>query len=492
MRGLKVLIKKKVTLLLITVMVILSLFAFGGNITNGSYNSTAEYVQNFSLSVNNSSQNHSPPILEDVPTAMHYSNHTKTPYSLPEYSYTNNQADTSKLFHYAGEPAPMGIVDYGLSTTAALGHSYDAFTYSTSEFLGKVKINSLLTLGNASVGNSMSIQLNAMLVFNNSGKQYDYWIQDFAILDTSSKYITLENNIWNSSWPGSYIHNSTISGNGSVHGSTPDQGTYYSDDSMLPGSGVDLKFPAAVSLEVVSFETPTNQPAVSFRYDDGFGWQTYDTVTFKFAHTTLNKGFVVDGNRSTPGRLDYDAEFVLCGPDLGYTTSVVSCNVDLQLEFWNGFNFQAVKNAFDFGSDTSETISNVTVSNEHFTGNGSLFAEVTKGNGSLQEIYNYQDVSILIISSLFPSGTVTIVDQNYNFNQSKLILTLWPGEYTIELTANFLTTHTQWSTAITLSSGEDLSISLPTFSIYDTATIVIFISGVAILATILVIKRRKK
>jgi len=134
-------------------------------------------------------------------------------------SKMNGTVNGALLFDYVREPAPMGIVDYGLSSISN-SDNFRPYSYSTTGYIGAVTINSLFTRGNESVGNSVSIQLNTVLVFNNSLRQYNYWIQNVAILNTSSRYIYFEDNIWNLSMPRSGIYGSTVEGNGRVAEST--------------------------------------------------------------------------------------------------------------------------------------------------------------------------------------------------------------------------------------------------------------------------------
>ena len=98
---------------------------------------------------------------------------------------------------------------------------------------------------------------------------------------------------------------------------------------------------------------------VGFEYEVGKGWVTYDNVTFPWTRGWSSFGFLVDGSNSPPAGAYYDAEWVLGGPGGGSSTSDVSSNVTLALEEFNGDNLQAVPNAFSFGVDTAESISNV-------------------------------------------------------------------------------------------------------------------------------------
>jgi hypothetical protein len=484
--------EKKKPSFFVRVAILLAIILIATNIgSSGSY-SIIGSSHNATSSLSNPTLWPSLVYPEDCSTAPYFANFSLTPYSYSSFPSAGNPIGGSKLFYYTSEPAPMGIVDYGLSTPISSG-TFSTYSYSTPEFLGNVMINSLLTQGNKSVGNSMEFQLNTILVFNNLGEQYDYWIQDIAILQTTSNEVSFLNNIWNSSWPGSNIYVSTLSGNGTIFGSN-NAVSYYTANSQLPGSGVELNFPTTFSLEIASFETHSGQPEVSFRYCDGNGWQTFDTVIFKFARTTSDRGFVVDGNGQTPARQDYDAELVLGGPGSGHSTTDVSSNVSLQLDFWNGHNLQAIRNAFDFGSDTLETISNISVSAEHFASNGSLFVELSNGEGQLAEIYDQENTSSLTISGLLTQGKVTIGEETYSFVNGRITLSLWPGSYHVRVSTSFLDILTQWNTTVILKPGGALSISPPAFSTVYMPVIVLLVVTIviSIVISVAVTKRLKK
>ena len=159
--------------------------------------------------------------------------------ALTSYSPIHNNGievpDTwSSLFGYSSEPAPMGIVDYGLGPPVD-GLYYDTYSYSTPIFAGNVTINSLLALGNQSTGSWVSFQLNAVLVFTNSGTQYSYWIQDVAELNTQNDYLYFQDNIWNLSSISAGMLPSTIQGNGGIYPSSA--GDYYGAVAgSLPGN----------------------------------------------------------------------------------------------------------------------------------------------------------------------------------------------------------------------------------------------------------------
>ena len=121
-----------------------------------------------------------------------------------------------------------------------------------------------------------------------------------------------------------------------------------------------------------STESALGQPQVTFEYNDGFGWQLYDRVTFPLVkHPSVDNGFLVSGLSYEPIGGFYDAELTMGGPGGGTNATIISSNVQMSLQFFNGHNYQQVYNAYNFGSDTAEGISNA-VSSEYVSNqNGS-------------------------------------------------------------------------------------------------------------------------
>ncbi|WP_161939681.1 thermopsin [Picrophilus oshimae] len=350
-----------------------------------------------------------------------------------EKSSTSMQSNQINVFQYnSKEPAPMGIADYGI------GYNNESYEYNTTSFLGIANINYLCTYNNSlsNASKFMSFQLNINLVFYEGDTEYVYWVQDVAFLNTSSgnHLIYFIDNVWNSSAPNANMHNSTISGNGTVGNSS---GTYFYYDyasSSLPGNCIDLQYPSTIEFKIVSAITSNDQPEVIFMYNDGHGWVTYDNVVFKFVNDlTSDCGFVVNGNNYNPHGDYYDAALILGGPGDGSQTNDISSNIQLQLEYWNGHNYQEILNAYNYGSDTAEGICNVSDSAAYYTYNGTLFSEVTNGTGSLGQIYNQYDIGIINLTSNLKSGSLVVNGTSYNFVNCDVNITLAPGYYDLQL-----------------------------------------------------------
>jgi hypothetical protein len=278
--------------------------------------------------------------------------------------------------------------------------------------------------------------LNANLYLQLGSVVYVYWVQDVAILNSSSGHIVFEDNVWNSSAPGAGLTSSSLQGNGSI--ATSGSSTYYYDFAAptLPGNQAILTFPTNVTLEVVAYVTDGG-PEVTFEYNDGLGWQTYDNVLFPSATAFTDYGFLVDGFAYEPNGLYYDAELIMGGPGGGAQTNISKTNIVLFLEYWNEHNFQEVQNAYNFGSDTEEGLNNGLSSGHYYVNNGSLFATVTSTLGGLGAIYDRTFVGIVNISTPLSSGELYINGTDYGpFVWDEVNVTIAPGTYTFAVYSN--------------------------------------------------------
>lgn len=338
---------------------------------------------------------------------------------------------------YSHEPAPMGIADYGVGPSGS-------YEYATNASLGTVSIVSFSTV-NRTGGTQMTIQLNVNLKFTVAGQVRVYWVQNVALLDTSSDLIIFTNNIWNFSASGSStMAPSAVSGTGTVYKAGKE--SYYGSvaNASLPGNNVALALPAAVQLEVQSGVNSVGQPVVGFYYNDGDGLQQYDSVTFLTSGRVALSGFVVDGAAYNPAGIFYDSELILGGPGGGSSTSDESSDVRMQLYFWNGDNFQEVQNAYNFGSDTAETISNALSQWAYYPADGENIADVQPGSGTLGLLYSSSEIGTIVYNSEVSSGTLEIQNSSdttatpasYPFTGGKATVTIYPGTYELLLSEN--------------------------------------------------------
>ncbi len=343
----------------------------------------------------------------------------------------HSSEEINPYLFYSQEPAPMGIADYGI------GPNGQPYAYETPAFLGIVNVNSLNTY-NSSLNQSanwMSFQLNVNLVFENDNSLYAYWVQDVVHVNTTNNYVNFIDNIWNDSSIGSNMYNSTVLGNGTVANSGGTGFYYCFANQYLPGNDVYLPYPYTIQFEVFSYINAQGYPAVAFLYNDGYGWVTYDNVVFIFANDlTSYPNFLVDGYQYEPDGDVYDAELILGGPWNGYQTYDVDSSLSLQLELWNGNNFQMVPNAYNFGSHTAEGISNViSVLATDLPENGSFSAYEVNGNGQLGVLYQSNELSYLWINLPINSGVLYVNNTPYQFYNKGLYIPLFPSSYQTNL-----------------------------------------------------------
>ena len=365
---------------------------------------------------------------------------------------------------YSREPAPMGMADFGIRPSGP-------YEYATNDSLGIVTITSLST--NTTLNDTgMTFQLNVNLVFNTSYGPYVYWIQDVALIDTASNWVDFVDNVWNSSAPGANMFASGISGNGQVASIPSGESFYYYDcinaSQSLPGNNVTLTYPATIMFNLTSTVNSSGEPTVSFAYDDGYGLITYDTVTFTNVTGVASlTGFEVNGFNYNPFGSFYDSELILGGPGGGSDTKDIESNVLLQLEYWNGHNYQIVPNAYNFGSDTAEGISNTLSQSPYNQKNGTVSARIVPGAGQLGELYDQSQIGIINITSPLNSGTLFVnnaSDPNATawqipFIGGQVTVTLYPGYYNLQLYYLYGQLFDQGN--FTVSAGQILNLQTP-------------------------------
>lgn len=347
--------------------------------------------------------------------------------------YTSGLPSTGKVINptqaYSSEPAPMGIADFGLSSSST------AYEYNTTSFLGTVMLNGMSS-STSGGDNASSLQLNLNLNFTSRGVSYDYWVQNVAVVNTTltgaNQRVIFIDNVWN--FTSNTLSSSTLQGNGTV-ASYGTGNYYYFVAPNLPGNNVTLSSPYKIQMKEISTINSAGVPEAIMQYNDGYGWVTYDNINFTFASSSLHdNNFVVEGFKQTPLGPYEDAEMILGGPGGGSSSQYLGGNIAFMLQYWNGHNFQFVPNAYNFGADTGETSYNVGVSLGTSVSNASLFSNISTGSSSLGQLYSLSSMSVLNISlSQFPSGKAYINGAQYNYTGGDLNLTLFPGTYNVTI-----------------------------------------------------------
>ena len=329
-------------------------------------------------------------------------------------------------------------------SSSGIGPNNNAYQYFTNSFQGTAKINSLSTntspIGISQGDHTVGLQLNVNLVFTSNGYHYVYWVQDIARIDTSSGEITFLNNVWNCTIPSSTIMTSSgITGKGQVISSS--QGQFYTYSASGSGANINLQFPTTVTLSVSCAQSASGEPTISFAFQDGYGLVTYDIATLTTNSAISNNGFLVDGSQYKPIGKAYDAELLLVGPGgAELSTNLIQSDVKLQLDYWNGHNYQTVTNAFNYGIDAAETISNAQ-SQEYTSGNGELLLSLQYGNEVPGKSYDSSTVGILDVKSSLTSGILSVTNVanpaagtwQITFNSGEVTVTVAPGSYVLQL-----------------------------------------------------------
>ncbi len=360
---------------------------------------------------------------------------------------------------YKKEPAPMGIADFGIGPKGV------PYSYNTTAFRGTIFLNNLSTY-NQSLGQSnkqVGFQLNVNLFFKDGGNVYAYWVQDVAVFNTTDNSFYIIDNIWNMSSGSANMHNSTVSGSGTIGSASSTKFYYYLYNHLF-----SLTYPAKLTLQINATTSSTGSPEIDFMFNYGSGMRTYDQATFIFAKDlTSGPFFLVDGKQYEPDKYSfYDAELIMGGPGGGTQTRDIYSNLTLELQYWNGMNYQYVSNAYNFGSDTAEGICNVTASILPQVSTLPLAIHIQNGSGKLGQIYNAANLSFLHFNAPINYGRLVINQNTYNFSVGMLNLTLpyisAPLPYEIYNSSGMV-----YSSNISIGKGQSANLQLSKITISE-------------------------
>lgn len=328
---------------------------------------------------------------------------------------------------YSHEPAPMGVADYGVDAAGT------ASVVATPVLLGIATLGKTITWNASLVSpGNVNLELGGNLEFVVGGVTYVYWVQNVIQYGTRGGNAAFFDDAWNASSPTAQMRAGSITGLGTVLSSAA--GEYYDcpANSSLPGNGYFIPLPAELEVEMTAVAVG-GAPGVSFAFNDGFGWLTYDTLSFPFGKGANDSGFVIDGFDYRPDGKFFDAEYALGGPTIGTQTRANESNLDLELEYWNGHNLQEPPTAYNFASDSSESIGNIRAIWVTGPMNGTLLANVTAAaGGSLGVLWNRSNVGEVNLSTSVPNGELYVNGAPAGgFAGGAANLTLSPGNYTI-------------------------------------------------------------
>ena len=344
----------------------------------------------------------------------------------------------------------MGIADWGLYPSNGTPYRY-FFPYVVG-YLTPISNGPPIVVYNASLGaaeHTLGMQLNTWLNFTVNGVPYVYWVQDVAIIDTSSAYngtgpdyVSFEDNIWNFSSYCSPVYASSVSGNGTVTAIVAPpcaNDAYYYDyaNTNLAGNGAAT---TTIYLIIAAFVTPSGQPAVGFGYYDGYTSQYvfYDIPSFPFGPGAQIAGLEVDGSPDFLGTA-HETEVVLGGPGGGSSTVDVASALSLHLVYYNGHNLEAPTNAFNYAYDTAETVRNVEDLSV-WGPNGTMQALILNGSNPQYAtpglLYDRSQVGLLSLASTAANGTLVVNAASYPYSNGGAIVVLGPGTYPISVIEN--------------------------------------------------------
>ncbi|MGC8860967.1 MAG: thermopsin family protease [Thermoplasmata archaeon] len=322
---------------------------------------------------------------------------------------------------------PMGIADYGVSFLRGKNTTV-YYEYTTEKFLGIINIYSLKTYSsNPDVGGWVSVQLNAVLAGTgrDGGYNFTYWVQDLAEIDTAGNTVYFGDNVW--VLPPGPIQKDMITGRGYVQDTTF-MGKHVSFYMFSTFPQEPLNYPARIMM-MITVSLSGNHPTLMFYYDSGNGWQCFDTVNINVT-VTGDYGFRVNGLGMISGNYTYSTEFVLAGPWSGESTGVTEANITMGLQYWNGHNFQDVPCAFNYGSNTGESIGGLSIRPAPGY-QGNITAIGVTGYGKLLQLYSIRDMGSIMVKSPGSYGKVTINGNQYYFSGGVANITVPPGNYTV-------------------------------------------------------------
>ncbi len=354
--------KNRVLVAIVAAVMVLSALAVYFQAPQGNQGQSAA-VSNPLNVVNGDSQN-SPsatflPLDEATVLKILSENNVPTRYAyLPNFNSTLSPAIAPG---YERSPAPIGVTDYGFSTTSGVKETY---SYDTTGFLGSFMFEGLepFYLMNNDPG-TVAIQQNSVLnhVTIQGNSDYVFWTQNVILFTPGEHKMQLVSNIWSFSTQGmEFPSNAILSGGGSV---VPGVFYYYAGP-------VITALPEAFTI-VLYTESVMNglNNAVDFKYEitgtessSTVPITTYDTVTFNSATPgqvipAPAAKFHVSGTEKTPAGYLYDSELVVTGPGGGSTSTIYAANGQLKLQFKStAGTYTNIPAAYNYGSNAGETI----------------------------------------------------------------------------------------------------------------------------------------
>ncbi len=383
---------------------------------------------------------------------------------------------------YVGNPAPMGLSDLGLS--AGPGNTVVGTIQNTTSVRGSIDLNATgiepMNLVDSSP-DGFGIQLNAVTtnitLFGVGG--YTFWTQDVLGFFPQTHFMYLDSNVWNFSG-GPLTTNVFYShAPGGVQVGTE----YYYHEAVIP-------FPVYYPFNLTFWMNSTisnGRNNVSFTiqlnsstYPSENFTAPYDWVVFNSTSggppLTVPSNYTINGQQYSPIGLPEDLELTLGGPGGGSQATLFAADATMGLATWNSSAaaYQSVPSAFDFGSETGETVTGANVAWSNAPGGPAglpTYATVSTGPSVLTGLWNASAPvgSYPVHLDVTPANAFNLVNTtgasaNFTDNEAAIApeaftntLYLTPGVYTV---LSELSDYTSATTVINVTGPTTVVVTL--------------------------------
>ncbi len=339
---------------------------------------------------------------------------------------------------------PTGLVSYGYDNSTG-----ETFSTKSNVSIGYVSFTSLqannsLTphgwaINDPTLSNASTLQLNNMLVVNNSnGSQFTYWSQNVLLFGNNSgtPTIILADNIFNMSSLGALDSAPSISSqNGTV---TDSSGEYYYGNYLeAPYFTIEKPFSAEQITEVRT-EPSHGAMVYNFLYVMQNGSSSpYRLLQFdaaKINDQQISNSYLYVADSLNPARLLYDSEYVFGGPGGGASSTFSKMDATIGLFYANttsssGTPFQSY---YSYGSDTAESASNllvdylgaglalVTIGSPYYGPLTSTFSS-TSSTTALSPTISSATSAVFNTTTTYNSTTTAAITETTSSSQEKLV-----------------------------------------------------------------------